>query len=108
MSVTLTTNGRIDGCRTAHLLLGRLLGSAIKNGPWIMFEREMSWDAYNIVPDQRETIPADAIAESYQVIKRVPGCLPETGVVLVLNKIPELVSPPVCEWDERDPPGGEG
>lgn len=108
MSVTLTTNGRIDGCRTPHTLLDRLLGSAIQNGPWIMFQRAMSWDAHNIVPHQRQTIPPSAIAEEYQVTKRVPGCLPESGVVLVLNEIPELISPPVCEWDEVDPPVGEG
>jgi hypothetical protein len=105
VSVTLTTNGRIDGCRMAHILLGRLLGSAIENGPWIMFEREMIWDAHNILPHERKSIPPGAIAEEHQVIKRVPGCLPETGVVLVLNQIPQLVSPPVCEWDEVDPPG---
>lgn len=108
MSVTLTTNGRIDGCRTAHILLGRLLGSAIENGPWIMFERETGWDAHNILAHERETIPDGAIAETYQVIKREPGRLPETGVVLVLNQIPQLVSPPVCEWDEIDRPGGGG
>ena len=108
MSVILTTNGRIDGCRTAHILLGRLLGSAIENGPWIMFEREMSWAAHNILPKERKSIPAGAIAETYEVIKRVPGCLPEIGFVLVLKQIPTLVSPPVCDWDQPDPPGGEG
>lgn len=100
----LTTNGRINGCRDRETLLERLLGAAIEHGPWIMFRREMSWDAHNIVRDQRPTIPREAIVAEYVVQKHVPNCLPETGVVIVLNRVPVLQSPPVAEWDESDAP----
>lgn len=100
----LTTNGRINGCRDPQTLLARLLEAAIEHGPWIMFEREMSWDAHNIVPRQRQSIPRSAIMAEYVVQKLVPDRLPETGVVVVLNKAPVLQSPPVAEWDQSDAP----
>ncbi len=104
MSLTLTTNGRINGCRDQEILLARLMGAALEHGPWIMFEREMGWDGHNIVPHERQLIPNSWILAEYQVTKRCPGCLPETGVVLVLRKAPILQSLPVAEWDEVDLP----
>lgn len=104
MTLTLTTNGRINGCRDQEILLARLLGAALEHGPWIMFEREMSWCGHNIVPHERQTIPPSAIVAEYVVSRKVPGCFPENGVVLVLNTIPVLQFLPVAEWDEIDVP----
>lgn len=104
MTLTLNTNGRINGCRDQEILLGRLLGSAIDLGPWIMFEGAIDWHAHNVLPEDRQKIPPSAILAEYVVSRKVPGCFPENGVVLVLNTTPLLQSLPVAEWDESEAP----
>lgn len=107
MSVTLTTNGVVIG-NSWRMCLAECLQACVRRGPIAMWQHAMGWEAYNFLPEQAASIPRSAIAETYRVT-RDPDCMfPETGVVYVLNQIPTLVSPPVCEWDQPDSPGGEG
>ena len=108
MSVTLTTNGIIIATQARHHCLGQCLEACVKHGPIVMWQESMGWTARNVQQSGIVGIPSRMIESVYRVV-RDPHCMfPDNGVVYVLNQQPTLVSPPVCDWDQPDPPGGEG